>query len=293
MTNATAMVPYDPKAAVFWSNLVEAAYSTFYNNPGNPNPQPPAFPPGWTYVATLQVDLQLLGTYYFIGWILRGSSGQYAIVYLGTEDLEWFYDGDAFMTPHPLGGNVEAGMYDMYGSLSMTTPTQPARVPFSKFLATLDTSKPIMLTGHSLGGALTTYTAADIALLPTPPAAANLQIYSIASPRVGDQSFVNAFNAKVINNFRIYNIRDYVPTLPPEDLGYVHVNTALPQPELDSWQYPIYHGWDPVKAAGCYHSHAGYNYMLTALAGMTPNPGELGSCYAPQARSTSVQFTRA
>ena len=80
MTNAVAMVPYDPKAAVFWSNLVEAAYSTFYNNPGNPNPQPPAFPPGWTYVATLQVDLQLLGTYYFIGWILRGSSGQYAIV---------------------------------------------------------------------------------------------------------------------------------------------------------------------------------------------------------------------
>ena len=67
---------------MFWSNLVEAAYSTFYNNPGNnPNPQPPAFPPGWTYVATLQVDLQLLGTYYFIGWILRGSSGQYAIVY--------------------------------------------------------------------------------------------------------------------------------------------------------------------------------------------------------------------
>lgn len=293
MTSATKMVPYSPQVAVFWSNLVELAYSTFASNPGNPNPQAPTFPSGWTFVANLQVDLQLLGTYYFIGWILRGSSGQYAIVYLGTEDLEWFYDGDAFMTPHPLGGNVEAGMYDMYGSLSMTTPAQPTRVPFSKFLATLDTSKPIMLTGHSLGGALTTYTAADIALLPTPPAAANLQIYSIASPRVGDQTFVNAFNTKVINNFRIYNIRDYVPTLPPEDLGYVHVNTALPQPELDSWQYPIYHGWDPVKAAECYHSHAGYNYMLTALAGMTPNSSELGSCFAPQSRKTSVQFSRA
>ena len=57
MTAATAMVPFDPKAAVFWSNLVEAAYSTFYINPGNPNPQPPAFPAGWTCVATLQVDL--------------------------------------------------------------------------------------------------------------------------------------------------------------------------------------------------------------------------------------------
>lgn len=293
MAATTAMVPYDPKAAVFWSNLVEAAYSTFDNNPGNVNPQPPAFPAGWSYVATLQVDLQLLGTYYFIGWILRGSSGQYAVVYLGTEDFEWLYDGDAWMSSHPLGGYVESGMYDMYRSLGVSTPAQPARVPFSSFLATLDTSMPITLTGHSLGGALTTYTAADIALLPTPPAASNLQIYSIASPRVGDQTFVNAFNKAVINNFRIYNIRDYVPTLPPEDLGYVHVNTALPQPELDSWQYPIYHGWDPARAADCYHSHAGYNYMLMALAGMTPNTGELGTCYAPQARATSVQFSRA
>ena len=84
-------------------------------------------------------------------------------------------------------------MYDMYRSLSMTTPAA-ARVPFSKFLATLDTSKPIMLTGHSLGGALTTYTAADIALA-TPPAAANLQIYSIALAARW-RPLRNAFNAK-------------------------------------------------------------------------------------------------
>ena len=34
----------------------------------------------------------------------------------------------------------------------MTAPTQPARVPIQQIvLATLDTSKPIMLTGRSLG----------------------------------------------------------------------------------------------------------------------------------------------
>jgi len=286
------MIPYDPQAAVVWSDLVESAYTTFYNNPGNPNPQPPAFPSGWTFVANLQVDLQLLGTYYFIGWILMGSGGQTAIVYLGTEDLEWLYDGDGFFTPHPIGGEVESGMYDMYCSLSLSTPAQPQRTPFSKFLASLVTTRPITLTGHSLGGALTTFTAADISLLPAPPVPQILQVYSIASPRVGNAAFASAFNAAVINNFRIYNIRDYVPTLPPEDLGYVHVNTALPQPELDSWKYPIYHGWDPVKAAECYHSHAGYNYMLSVLAGLEPNTGELGSCYAPNSKLGSVQFSR-
>lgn len=286
------MVPYDPQPAVFWSNLVESAYATFYNNPGHPNPQPPAFPSGWTFIANLQVDLRLLGIYYFIGWIIRDSSGQIAIVFLGTEDFEWLYDGDGFLTSHPLGGEVESGMYDMYRSLCLSTPAAPTRTPFSAFLASLVTTRPIMLTGHSLGGALTTFTAADISLLPTPPAAQNLQVYSIASPRVGNADFVDAFDAAVINNFRIYNIRDYVPTLPPEDLGYVHVATALPQPELDSWKYPIYHGWDPLKAAECYHSHAGYNYMLTALAGLTPNTAELLSCYAPTTKAGSVQFSR-
>ena len=94
-----------------------------------------------------------------------------------------------------------------------------------------------MLTGPVWAAAATT-PAADI-LPATPPAAANPQIYCIAPPRVGDQSFVKPFNAKVINNnFRIYN-KDPAITCPQcrrKTLGYVHVNTAPPQPELDSWQ---------------------------------------------------------
>ena len=197
------------------------------------------------------------------------------------------------MTSHPLGGNVESGMCDMYRSLSLSTPTQPNRVPFSKFLATLDTSKPIMLARPQSRRRLDHLhrcrhrTAAQATVHIEP---ADLQHRLAARRRPGVRQ---RFQCGGDHNFRIYNIRDYVPTVPPEELGYVHVNTALPQPELDSWQYPIYHGWDPIKAAGCYHSHAGYNYMLTALAGITPNTGELGSCYAPQTRTTSVQFTRA
>lgn len=149
-----------------------------------------------------------------------------------------------------------------------------------------------MLTSHSLGGALTTFTATDIAVLPAPPASNNLLIYSIASPRVGDANFVSAFNTESDQQLPHLQHPRLRPTLPPEDLGYVHVNTALPQPELDSWRYPIYHGWDPIKAAECYHSHAGYNYMLTALAGLTPNNAELLTCYAPKTKVGSVQFSR-
>jgi len=281
------MIPYSTASAVFWSNFVEQAYANF--TPSNPNPQPPTFPAGWSFVANLQVDLRVLGTYYFIGFVLRGPGGRTAIVFLGTEDLEWLYDGDALQTPHPLGGAVESGMYDMYGSLILSTPGSSVTTPFKSFLAQLDTTLPIGITGHSLGGALTTLTAADIALLPKPPTAANLEVYSLASPRIGTDAFATAFNQAVINNYRIYNVRDYVPCLPPEDLGFAHVNTALPQPEPDSWSYPIYHGWDPVKAAECYHSHAGYNYMLKVLDGLTPDAASLlGSCYAPKTPKGSV-----
>ncbi len=283
-------IPYDPLQAVFCSNFVEQAYATF--NPSNPNPVPPLFPDGWTFQGNLQVDLHLLGTMYFIGWVAKHDDGGIAIVFLGTEDLEWLYDGDALTCSHPIGGLVEAGMYDMFNSLTFVPPASAASEPFATYLGDLDTSLPVIVTGHSLGGALTTFTSAAIAARVRAPGTAALQVYSIASPRVGNAAFASAFNLLVPNNFRIYNIRDYVPTLPPEDLGYTHVATAQPMPELDSWQYPVYQGWNPVTAAECYHSHAVYNYMLKARAGLNPDPSEMGACYLPIAKPSPVQITR-
>lgn len=293
----TPTVPYDPQKALACSDLVELAYATFGNNPGVSNPPPPAFPDGWKFLFNLQVDLRLLGTLYFIGWLLTRDLGngklENAIVFLGTEDKEWLYDLDGTCVPHPLGGEVETGMFDMFNSITAVVPGNSlvAATPLTTYLSQVSTAIPMTVTGHSLGGAFTTLTAAAISMRSPSPAQQNLQVYSLASPRIGDADFANAFNAVVANNFRVYNIRDYVPTLPPAEWGFQHVQTALPQPELDSWKYPIYHGLDPVKAAECYHSHAGYNYMLSVLAGQVPSTSELASCYAPNVQSRSVQLT--
>ena len=291
-------VPYDPQKARACATLVELAYATFSKNPGVSNPPPPVFPDGWKFVVNLQLDLQLLGTLYFIGWVLTrdlgNGSSENAIVFLGTEDLEWLYDLDGTCTSHPLGGAVERGMYDMYCSITAIVPGQapsPPPVRLTQYLTQMNMVIALTITGHSLGGALTTLTAASIRMLPSPPSQQNMQIYSLASPRIGNGDFANAFDAVVPNNYRIYNIRDYVPTLPPAQWGFQHVLTALPQPELDSWQYPIYHGLNPIKAAECYHSHAGYLYMLSELADVDPGSKELGTCFAPNVASRSVQLT--
>ena len=284
------MVAYDPQLAVDLSALVDRAYETFHGSSG-PNPPPPETLPGeWTYQANIQVRLASLDTDYFIGWFVADGD-HHAVVFLGTEDLEWLYDLDFTHTGHPIGGKVESGMYDMYRSLAVTQHGSSERTPFEQRLDSLDATGTIYVTGHSLGGALTTFTAADLATRPKPPDPSKLLVYSLASPRVGDATFAGAFNALVPNNFRIHNVPDLVPRLPPEDFGYAHVASPMPDPPLDSRDFPVYDGWNPIKAVGCFHSEYVYDYMLRVRAGQTPDEDELGDCKGHGGRGhTSVRY---
>lgn len=88
----------------------------------------------------------------------------------------------------------------------------------------LDINADIYVTGHSLGGALATIAAMDIAekdKLRTP-----INLYTFASPRVGDNKFADKFNQfvsedqddkednKKIKAFRFANSEDIVPKVP-------------------------------------------------------------------------------
>jgi triacylglycerol lipase len=79
-------------------------------------------------------------------------------------------------------------------------------------LNTLNSSKQLFVTGHSLGGAL--------AVLCTLDAAANTAfknpvMYNFGSPRVGNSKFVQVYNEVIDNSIRIVNTNDIVPLLPP------------------------------------------------------------------------------
>jgi triacylglycerol lipase len=92
----------------------------------------------------------------------------------------------------------------------------------------LDELQPntVSLTGHSLGGALSTLFYLDVAL--SRPNY-NPTHYTFASPRVGNPTFVDFYNSQVANpTIRVSNYEDYVPCVPPEWVGYKHVSEWYP-----------------------------------------------------------------
>jgi len=85
----------------------------------------------------------------------------------------------------------------------------------------LISSYPLLIVGHSLGGALATLAACDVQAGGLP-----LAVRTFGSPRVGDQDFVDAFNKRVPDCIRVRHDEDLVPTV-PGGFGYEHVKTLL------------------------------------------------------------------
>ena len=78
----------------------------------------------------------------------------------------------------------------------------------------LDPTIPCYITGHSLGSAIATLAALEIALN-VPQIKEQIQLYTYAAPRVGDSDFAQAHNSLIPNSYRIVNQGDFVPLIPP------------------------------------------------------------------------------
>jgi predicted lipase len=72
---------------------------------------------------------------------------------------------------------------------------------------------PIHVTGHSLGGAIATITAAHLSLNKKYKLA---QVYTFGEPRVGNKKFADWFDSR-ITEYRVIHFKDIVPNLPPRN----------------------------------------------------------------------------
>ncbi len=125
----------------------------------------------------------------------------------------------------PADAAVAAGFNDIYANKarSMSDSMQ------SQLFAALDRSKPekLYITGHSLGGALASLFALDVA---TSRPGIEVVSITLASPRVGDNRWQEVYDRQFQlerATFRVANHWDPVPALPFVELGYAHVGTAV------------------------------------------------------------------
>lgn len=139
----------------------------------------------------------------------------------GTEKIwEWLQDFKFLPRPFPNvsgAGLTEDGFTDMYLSFSLDNgPSQGSFV--TDIVSLLPSNAMVTITGHSLGAALATLLALDMAA----NSSLAVSAYTLASPRVGDLTFSHLFNHVVPNAYRVHNRLDIVPQTPPPPL-YFHV----------------------------------------------------------------------
>jgi hypothetical protein len=198
-----------------------------------------------------------------IGLICQANqTGDVVIAIRGTEGiLEWIHDAEFLLVPCPFlagAGHTEDGFTAMYESLrtgsesdSPTVVNALAKLPFTHPVSS------VTICGHSLGGALATLLALDVAAntVFSDPA-----VYSYGSPRTGDSLFASTYDQVVKNSYRIANRLDIVPALPPP-VDYEHVLNPY---ELN----PIRLMPPPPKilvksTLTCEHSIVTYLYLLS------------------------------
>jgi triacylglycerol lipase len=213
---------FDERTAIFLAAVCSQTYAQYSHSNGQ------FIVPEFYEVAATFNAKSITGHSERFGFILQ-SDNQIIVAFRGTSSTtDWISDAIAKQGKYKCvkgAGKSHLGISDIYYS---------ARGQILTALDTLSARKSLMITGHSLGGALASLCAIDIAdnsafTLPS--------VYNYGSPRVGDPTFAKTYSGKVNQSFRIYNRYDIVSRLPPHvyklpnretTYHYMHVRDEVP-----------------------------------------------------------------
>lgn len=186
--------------AIFLAAVCGQTYTQFKNPDGSF-----VVPAGYRVHSTITAK-SISGTRERFGFILE-SPQEIIIAFRGTSSIEdWISDFIAsqkrfkFIKESVL---THRGFTDIYSS---------ARSKLMSSLNKLSSSKKLYITGHSLGAALASLCALDVA---SNTSFTSLQLFTYGSPRVGDPAFSKACAQYIPDSFRIANLYDIVPLAPP------------------------------------------------------------------------------
>ncbi|BAY41982.1 lipase class 3 (plasmid) [Nostoc sp. NIES-2111] len=174
----------------------------------------------------------LVTTEQIFGFIARSTNHprRIFVVFRGTrEAAEWFNNfrpkPAVFLKDKSLG-EVRNGFNLIYTSekenpnldkFLSSRKFPPINETIAQFFETeLTNGSEVFITGHSLGAGLATLAALHIhKIAEKKNVSPSIQLYTIASPRVGDETFAKYFdNFEKIKSFRIINSEDIIQSIP-------------------------------------------------------------------------------
>ncbi|XP_012092422.2 phospholipase A1-II 1 [Jatropha curcas] len=239
----------------------------------------------------------------FGDWTIAGLSAYFGFVAVTTDEgkivtgrrdivvcwrgtsftIEWFKDFDhIFTSGSDLFPDTDAKVHNGFHSVYTTSKSDSTynkrsareqvlaavRRNVDKYAA-LKEDVSITITGHSLGSALATLNAMDIAFNGyNKPSGSDtgypVTAFVFASPRVGNKEFQDVFNglqdAGTLHLLRIRNYNDIVPELPPKILDFTYEDVGV-ELYLDTTKSPYIKGESITEAHDLnlyMHGVAGY-----------------------------------
>jgi alpha-beta hydrolase superfamily lysophospholipase len=112
----------------------------------------------------------------------------------------------------------------------------------------------LTILGHSLGGALATLTAAELAVRNSVGIKSKINVTTYASPRVGLLDFSDWFNHNIPSSSRIWNGLDIVPQTPT--FPSIHVGESYELEQTAELMAAL------SKTPACEHNLSNYQWLL-------------------------------
>ncbi len=133
--------------------------------------------------------------------------------------LDWLNDFDAkpVAATELFPGCVHSGFYSALTNLRQGVVDEVQRQQGGS-------QKPVLVTGHSKGGALAALMAFHLAAGHSLP----VKVITFAAARPGNAEFADAYEARSIDHTRYEYNNDIVPHLPPSQDGFVDLLSRLP-----------------------------------------------------------------
>jgi predicted lipase len=160
------------------------------------------------YGAALSQHTSILG-------LMASNADTAVLAFRGSETLDdWLQDFE--IEPEPFiataaHDHVADGFQDVFLAARQSIATALSHAG----------TKQILITGHSLGGAVAILAALDIRLRFNTES----RVITFGGPRVGLHDFALTFNAAIESCFRVVNSLDIVPHVPPAP--FVHVGSEI------------------------------------------------------------------